>query len=166
MSDSSKTKKISKATRKVTVKKMIKDDTRNDTRNEKYNKRLEKKFKGLDLNTFRVKEWKGELIFLYEIIKGLAESSYGIQVGKMAGLPLEVTDLALNILSKLEQNDHDFLETSNQLKLSFNKNKKETFDDNNLVKIINEIKSIDINEVSPLEAFQKLEEIQEKLKET
>ena len=48
---------------------------------------LEKKFKGLELNTFRVKEWKGELIFLYEIIKGLAESSYGIQVGKMAGLP-------------------------------------------------------------------------------
>ena len=127
---------------------------------------LEKKFKGLDLNTFRVKEWKGELIFLYEIIKGLAESSYGIQVGKMAGLPLEVTDLALNILSKLEQNDHDFLETSNQLKLSFNKNKKETFDDNNLVKIINEIKSININEVSPLEALQKLVEIQEKLKET
>ena len=47
---------------------------------------LEKKFKGIDLNTFRVKEWKGEF-FLYEIISGLAESSYGIQVGKMAGLP-------------------------------------------------------------------------------
>ena len=61
---------------------------------------LAKKFEGIDLNTFRVKEWKGELIFLYEIIKGLAESSYGIQVGKMAGLPVEVTDLALNILSK------------------------------------------------------------------
>ena len=68
---------------------------------------LAKKFEGIDLNTFRVKEWKGELIFLYEIIKGLAESSYGIQVGKMAGLPVEVTDLALNILSKLEQNDYD-----------------------------------------------------------
>ena len=46
--------------------------------------------------------------FLYEIIRGLAESSYGIQVGKMAGLPKEVTDLAFNILSKLEQKDYNF----------------------------------------------------------
>ena len=60
MSDSSKTKKISKGTRKVTVKKKIKDDTRNDTRNEKYNKRLEKKFKGLEekgFNESRVTEY-------------------------------------------------------------------------------------------------------------
>ena len=82
---------------------------------------LEKKFKGLDLNTFRVKEWKGELIFLYEIIKGLAESSYGIQVGKMAGLPKEVTDLAFNILSKLEQKDYNFFDNTEQLDIGFNK---------------------------------------------
>ena len=82
---------------------------------------LEKKFKGLDLNTFRVKEWKGELIFLYEIIRGLAESSYGIQVGKMAGLPKEVTDLAFNILSKLEQKDYNFFDNTEQLDIAFNK---------------------------------------------
>ena len=35
----------------------------------------------------------------------------------MAGLPVEVTDLALNILSKLEQNDYDFLDTDRTIKI-------------------------------------------------
>ena len=122
---------------------------------------LEKKFKGLDLNTFRVKEWKGEIIFLYEIINGLAQSSYGIQVGKMAGLPFEVTDLAFNILSKLEQNDYNFLDASEQLKLRFNNIQKA--DNTDLVSMSEEIKSININSISPLEALQKLAEIQKKL---
>ncbi len=126
---------------------------------------LAKKFKGLDLNTFRVKEWKGELIFLYEIIDGLAESSYGIQVGKMAGLPLEVTNLAFDILTKLEQNDYDFLDASEQLKLSFKKNKKD-FCNDKTKRILNEIRNININEISPLEALQTLSEIQKKLDES
>ena len=122
---------------------------------------LEKKFNGLDLNTFRVKEWKGELIFLYEIIEGLAESSYGIQVGKMAGLPKEVTTQAFNILSKLEQKDYNFFEASQQLRIGFNKKNK--LEKSNLEKVSNYIKSIDINDTSPIEALKKLDEIQKKL---
>ena len=123
---------------------------------------LEKKFKGLDLNTFRVKEWKGELIFLYEIIRGLAESSYGIQVGKMAGLPKEVTDLAFNILSKLEQKDYNFFDNTDQLNIAF---KKENISDqSHLEKTINLIKSIDINNIRPIEALQKLEDLQKEIR--
>ncbi len=124
---------------------------------------LEKKFNGLDLNTFRVKEWKGELIFLYEIIEGLAESSYGIQVGKMAGLPKEVTTQAFNILSKLEQKDYNFFEASQQLRIGFNKKNK--LEKSNLEKVSNYIKSIDINDTSPIEALKKLDEIQKKIME-
>ena len=124
---------------------------------------LEKKFNGLDLNTFRVKEWKGELIFLYEIIEGLAESSYGIQVGKMAGLPKEVTTQAFNILSKLEQKDYNFFEASQQLRIGFNKKNK--LEKSNLEKLSNYIKSIDINDTSPIEALKKLDEIQKKIME-
>ena len=123
---------------------------------------LEKKFKGLDLNTFRVKEWKGELIFLYEIISGLAESSYGIQVGKMAGLPKEVTDLAFNILSKLEQKEYNFFDNTEQLDISFNK--QNISNKSHLEKFINLIKSIDINNVSPIEALQKLDDIQKQIR--
>ena len=124
---------------------------------------LAKKFEGIDLNTFRVKEWKGELIFLYEIIKGLAESSYGIQVGKMAGLPVEVTDLALNILSKLEQNDYDFLDSTEQLKLKFKANDQKKCKTNAEISL-DEIESINLDAISPLEALQKLSEIQKNLK--
>ena len=120
---------------------------------------LEKKFKGLDLNTFRVKEWKGELI-LYEIIRGLAESSYGIQVGKMAGLPKEVTDVAFNILSKLEQKITIFFDNTDQLNLAFNK--ENISDQSHLEKTINLIKSIDINNIRPIEALQKLEDLQKR----
>ena len=123
---------------------------------------LEKKFKGLDLNTFRVKEWKGELIFLYEIISGLAESSYGIQVGKMAGLPKEVTDLAFNILSKLEQKEYNFFDNTEQLDIGFNK--KNIPNKSHLEKLINLIKSIDINNVSPIEALQKLDDLQKQIR--
>ncbi|MEC8099788.1 MAG: DNA mismatch repair protein MutS [Pseudomonadota bacterium] len=122
---------------------------------------LVQKFKGIDLNTFRVKEWKGDLIFLYEIIEGLAESSYGIQVGKMAGLPKKVTDMALSILSKLEKKEYDFLDSSTQLKLSFEKN-KDTH--SHIAKsLFQDIRSIDINQISPMQALQKLEELQKKI---
>ncbi len=124
---------------------------------------LTKKFGGLDLNTFRVKEWKGELIFLYEIVVGLAQSSYGIQVAKMAGLPNKVTSLAFEILARLEQKDNNFFVLSDQLKIGFNKNDKK--EETNFKKIIDNIKSININHTSPIEALQRLEEIQRKLNE-
>ena len=42
--------------------------------------------------TVRVKEWKGDVIFLHEIAPGAADRSYGIQVAKLAGLPASVVD--------------------------------------------------------------------------
>ena len=110
-----------------------------------------------------MKEWKGELIFLYEIIQGLAESSYGIQVGKMAGLPKEVTDLAFNILLKLEKKDYSYFNSSEQLRIGFNKKKENDF--SHLEELSSSIKSIDLNNISPNEALQKLYEIQKKIEE-
>ena len=40
----------------------------------------------------RVKEWKGDVIFLHEIVAGAADRSYGIQVARLAGLPPAVVD--------------------------------------------------------------------------
>ena len=100
---------------------------------------------------------------MYEIIEGLAESSYGIQVGKMAGLPKEVTTQAFNILSKLEQKDYNFFEASQQLRIGFNKKNK--LEKSNLEKVSKYIKSIDINDTSPIEALKKLNEIQKKIME-
>ncbi len=55
--------------------------------------------------TVRVKEWKGEVIFLHEIVPGAADRSYGIQVAKLAGLPKRVIERAREVLSELEESD-------------------------------------------------------------
>ena len=52
--------------------------------------------------TMRVKEWKGDVIFLHEVMPGTADRSYGIQVARLAGLPLSVIDRARLILAELE----------------------------------------------------------------
>ena len=55
--------------------------------------------------TVRVKEWKGDVVFLHEVIPGAADHSYGIQVAKLAGLPASVIERARLVLAKLEQED-------------------------------------------------------------
>ncbi|MTI18496.1 DNA mismatch repair protein MutS [Rhodobacteraceae bacterium RKSG542] len=55
--------------------------------------------------TVRVKEWKGDVVFLHEIVPGAADRSYGIQVAKLAGLPATVVKRAQSVLSRLEEQD-------------------------------------------------------------
>jgi DNA mismatch repair protein MutS len=55
--------------------------------------------------TVKVKEWKGEVVFLHEVTAGAADRSYGIQVAKLAGLPSAVIERAKLVLAKLEQED-------------------------------------------------------------
>ncbi|NEW91867.1 DNA mismatch repair protein MutS [Rhodopseudomonas sp. BR0M22] len=55
--------------------------------------------------TVRVKEWRGEVVFLHEVLPGSADRSYGIQVAKLAGLPPSVVNRAKAVLAKLEAND-------------------------------------------------------------
>ncbi|MGL5445866.1 MAG: MutS-related protein, partial [Rhabdaerophilum sp.] len=49
--------------------------------------------------------YKGDVIFLHEVIPGAADRSYGIQVAKLAGLPASVVTRAGSILSELERAD-------------------------------------------------------------
>ena len=55
--------------------------------------------------TVRVKEWKGDVIFLHEIAPGSADRSYGIQVARLAGLPAAVVVRARQVLRQLEETD-------------------------------------------------------------
>jgi DNA mismatch repair protein MutS len=52
-----------------------------------------------------VKEWAGDVVFLHEVVAGVADRSYGIQVAKLAGLPPSVIDRAKIVLAKLEAED-------------------------------------------------------------
>lgn len=51
-----------------------------------------------------VREWKDEIVFLRKIVPGSADKSYGIQVARLAGMPLSVVERAKTILSHLEMN--------------------------------------------------------------
>jgi DNA mismatch repair protein MutS len=64
---------------------------------------LQKLLPGVENRTFAVREWKGEVIFLYKVIPGAADDSYGIHVAKLAGLPRVVTERAEEILKDLEE---------------------------------------------------------------
>ena len=64
-------------------------------------------FKGVKNYTVKVKEEGGRIVFLRRIAPGIAEKSFGIHVGAMAGLPEEVVTRASQILKNLEANDID-----------------------------------------------------------
>jgi DNA mismatch repair protein MutS len=64
-------------------------------------------FPGISNFTVKVKEEGGRIVFLRRIVPGVAEKSFGIHVGAMAGLPREVVDRASEILKNLEANDID-----------------------------------------------------------
>lgn len=66
---------------------------------------LKDKLKYLKNATMRVAEWNGEVRFLHEVRKGVAERSYGIHVAKLAGLPALVIDRAREVLEYLEKNE-------------------------------------------------------------
>jgi DNA mismatch repair protein MutS len=63
---------------------------------------LSASLEGLACASMNVKEWKGDIIFLHEVVSGSADRSYGIQVAKLAGLPAPVIARATEVLRKLE----------------------------------------------------------------
>ena len=78
---------------------------------------LENKLDRLENHHVQVKEFKDKIIFLRSIAKGTGDKSYGIHVGKMAGLPSSVIDRAYQILD-------EYLQFSNRQKGSIDSKQK------------------------------------------
>ena len=122
---------------------------------------LDQKHNQLELSTFRVKEWESDLIFLHQLVPGVAKSSYGIQVAKMAGVPKEVIVSAHKMLIKLEKNNNNVTQkTQAQTLIKFEEEEKNYLFKN----IVNDVNQINLNQMTPLEALNFLKEVQEKLK--
>ena len=66
---------------------------------------LEKHLPRLRNFSVAVKEWNDDIVFVRRVVSGAADRSYGIQVARLAGLPLSVIDRAKTILAKLESDD-------------------------------------------------------------
>lgn len=118
---------------------------------------------------------KGEVIFLRKIVEGGTDRSYGIYVAKMAGLPMKLINRANEILESFEQesmfNTRSEIRDTNIPNLPENgKKKKEKFDslqiplfqisDNG---IVSEIDEIDLDNLTPLEALNKISTWKKKL---
>ncbi|MBL7086598.1 MAG: DNA mismatch repair protein MutS [Candidatus Cloacimonetes bacterium] len=116
-----------------------------------------------------VKEWKDKVIFLRKVVPGSADQSYGIQVAKLAGIPDKVISRAKEILNNLEKNE--FSETSIFEKTKRKKSSATQTDFYDFLSqktnkervILNELKNIDIDNLTPLKAMKFLAEIKEKL---
>ncbi|MBM3510637.1 MAG: DNA mismatch repair protein MutS [Alphaproteobacteria bacterium] len=63
---------------------------------------LAARLKSLACRTMRIKEWRGDVVFLHEVAPGAADRSYGIQVARLAGLPPAVLARAETVLATLE----------------------------------------------------------------
>ena len=112
------------------------------------------------------KEVGNKIIFLRKLAKGGSTHSFGIHVAKMAGMPNELVDRANTILHEMElknkdhqQNSPTVQATTEKFQLSIFDAHTETFE--NIRSILD---AIDINQLTPLDALQKLQEIKNKIK--
>lgn len=103
-----------------------------------------------------VKEVDNKVIFLRKLCKGGVAHSFGIHVARMAGMPKAVVDSAQRTLNQLEKEEKSNL--SEDLQLSFYQ-----LDDPLLLDIKTELKSMNINKMSPLDAFDAIRRLKEKI---
>jgi len=116
-----------------------------------------------------VKEWNDEIIFLRKLVGGGTNRSYGIQVARLAGVPLKVINKAKKILFEIE-NEAGHLKRADQ-GLSSGAGPVDGPTQLNLFQsadsaILNELRGMDISTTTPLEALTLLSELQEKAKKT
>ncbi len=124
---------------------------------------MEKTFDRIRNYNVSVKEANGKVIFLRKLIRGGSEHSFGIHVAKLAGMPASIVERANQILTDLEAEaksgniarpTEHIGESRGGMQLSFFQ-----LDDPVLEQIRDEVKSMDINNLTPLEALNKLSEI-------
>jgi len=110
-----------------------------------------------------VKELKDTVLFIRKLVKGGSAHSFGIHVAKMAGMPQIVILKAQKLLKKLEKNHSS--EALNGVKTAADEMQMSFFnlDDPLLEEIKEEILSLDINAITPVEALMKLNEIKRML---
>ncbi|HKB80239.1 MAG TPA: DNA mismatch repair protein MutS, partial [Thermoanaerobaculia bacterium] len=109
-----------------------------------------------------VKEWNDQIIFLRKVVPGAADKSYGIQVAKLAGIPLPVIGRAREILQTLERKERDLVEETRahggtpapQMSL-FDSRERD---------VVDAIRLLQPEAMTPIEALNHLQRLKEKLR--
>ena len=109
-----------------------------------------------------VREWAGQVVFLHKIIPGGTDKSYGLHVAKLAGLPASIIARSHAILKDLEST---FAKEAAGAQLSQHK----TAPDEELLfvqrhkSVLDKLKSLDVNRLTPIEAITLLNEIRQEM---
>lgn len=137
---------------------------------------LEGKMNNVNNYCIAVKEKGDDIVFLRKIVKGGADKSYGIQVAKLAGVPDIVIDRAKEIVEQLS--DNDITEKVQSIAVDIkpdNKKQVKKYDEVDLAQmslfdtvkdedVLEELKQIDVSNLTPLDALNILYQLQNKLK--
>ena len=130
---------------------------------------LEGMLDGVKNYKIMVREIDGQVIFTHKITRGGANKSFGIEVARLAGIPQTVLDRATTISKKLEQNE--ILKDTNSILLDskniFEKDdiKQLSFFENSISdEIIDILKSIDTDNITPMQALRELSDLKEKVR--
>lgn len=136
---------------------------------------LEGKLNNVNNYCIAVKEKGDDIVFLRKIVKGGADKSYGIQVAKLAGVPDSVIERAKEIVEALIENDIASVARGIEVAGATSKKKKEHLDEVDLTQmslfdtvkdddIIEELRNVDVGNMTPIDALNKLYELQNKVK--
>ena len=106
-----------------------------------------------------VKEFQNSIVFLHKIARGSANRSFGLEVAALAGLPKELLQRAKEILALQEAADKRVDLTQKQQQHAKNATNA------NIAEVINMLKELDMNTVSPIVAFGTLQNLVDKVKE-
>jgi DNA mismatch repair protein MutS len=111
-----------------------------------------------------VREWEENIVFLHKILPGAADKSYGIHVARLAGVPREVNERAKQVLAQLES---EHLDEEGRPKVAALGAKRRPKRDLQLTlfnaehPVVDELRSLDVNALTPLAALLKLKQLQE-----
>lgn len=131
--------------------------------------KLEKTLPKLTTYRVEVEEKQGAIYFLHHVSRGSTDRSYGVNVARMAGIPTPVVKRALSLLQELEADRDKPVQLDLFASLNYD---AAAFDEpQNLVQeekthpLVDELKELDINNLTPLEALQLLAKWQQNVKE-
>ena len=136
---------------------------------------LEGRLDGVNNYCIAVKEKGDDIVFLRKIAKGGADKSYGIQVAKLAGVPTSVIKRASEIAEELEGNDlalktkkisqADNSKDNDKVQPSLEGQQMSLFSFSGNDHIISELREMDLTNMTPIDAINKLYQLQNKIKE-
>ncbi|RJP22226.1 MAG: DNA mismatch repair protein MutS [Candidatus Abyssobacteria bacterium SURF_5] len=105
-----------------------------------------------------VREWNNQVIFLYKVIEGSSDHSYGIHVAKLAGLPLDVVARARKVLADLEKAN-----PKRRLRRRTESDQLQLFAPAPSSPVEEELRKLNIDRLTPLEGLSKLAELKKRL---